>query len=202
MPKVKILSKYLLVAFTCIFSVIFIGKIFAGTSGSVLDFNAGTFKLTGGAILGEVGALYGLIVKNGKVGIGTVVSDSLLAVSGVIESSTGGFKFPDGSVQTTAASGASGTDCITMPPSAPVLPGYTFSKAHILSKNLNSTSCISYPVCTDPRFRTYCPDNNTWVTTNSGTCRNDTCASPCNNNNEFGSVDTFNIVYDYYLYCK
>jgi hypothetical protein len=43
--------------------------------------------------------------KFGKVGIGTDAPGSKLTVAGVIES-TGGFKFPDGTVQTTSASNA------------------------------------------------------------------------------------------------
>ncbi len=44
---------------------------------------------------------------NGNVGIGTETPSSKLAVSGTVESTSGGFKFPDGTVQTTAASGGS-----------------------------------------------------------------------------------------------
>src|SRR6185503_19236520 len=44
--------------------------------------------------------------KNGLVGIGTDTPTSRLTVGGVIESSIGGFKFPDGTIQTTSASGA------------------------------------------------------------------------------------------------
>jgi hypothetical protein len=40
--------------------------------------------------------------SSGNVGIG-IVSNSKLAVGGTVESTNGGFKFPDGSVQTTAA---------------------------------------------------------------------------------------------------
>jgi hypothetical protein len=39
----------------------------------------------------------------GKIGIGTAVPTSLLTVRGMIETTLGGYKFPDGTVQTTAA---------------------------------------------------------------------------------------------------
>jgi len=42
-------------------------------------------------------------IWRGKVGIGTDNPLSLLEVKGIIHSSTGGFKFPDGSIQTTAS---------------------------------------------------------------------------------------------------
>jgi hypothetical protein len=40
--------------------------------------------------------------KFGKVGIGTIAPTSLLTVQGMIETTLGGYKFPDGTVQTTA----------------------------------------------------------------------------------------------------
>jgi hypothetical protein len=43
--------------------------------------------------------------SNGNVGIGTTLPGQKLSVSGTIESTTGGFKFPDGTTQTTAAAG-------------------------------------------------------------------------------------------------
>lgn len=48
--------------------------------------------------------------SGGNVGVGTVSPSSLFTVSGLIESTVGGIKFPDGTVQTTAASGAAGTN--------------------------------------------------------------------------------------------
>jgi hypothetical protein len=44
-----------------------------------------------------------IIKGTGNVGIGTISPSSLLAVNGQIESKTGGFKFPDGTVQSSAA---------------------------------------------------------------------------------------------------
>jgi hypothetical protein len=44
-----------------------------------------------------------VLTAMGNIGVGTVNPSSRLTVRGVIESTTGGIKFPDGSVQTTAA---------------------------------------------------------------------------------------------------
>lgn len=43
------------------------------------------------------------ITADGNVGIGTVLPDAKLTVTGQIHSTTGGIKFPDGSIQTKAA---------------------------------------------------------------------------------------------------
>jgi hypothetical protein len=48
------------------------------------------------------------LVVGGKVGIGTDNPTEMLEVEGTIHSSSGGFKFPDGTVQTTAATGSGG----------------------------------------------------------------------------------------------
>ncbi|MCH8311107.1 MAG: hypothetical protein IIB17_11520, partial [Chloroflexi bacterium] len=48
------------------------------------------------------------ITSDGEVGIGIKDPNEKLAVAGIIQSTTGGFKFPDGTVQTTAASGSGG----------------------------------------------------------------------------------------------
>lgn len=49
-----------------------------------------------------------LSIMGGKVGIGTTSPSSSLEVSGIIHSSSGGFKFPDGTIQTSASSGGVG----------------------------------------------------------------------------------------------
>jgi hypothetical protein len=49
-----------------------------------------------------------VVMPDGKVGIGTSSPGEKLTVAGVIHSTTGGFRFPDGTIQTTAATGAAG----------------------------------------------------------------------------------------------
>jgi hypothetical protein len=59
--------------------------------------------------------------SGGNVGIGTITASYKLTVEGVVYSSTGGFRFPDGTTQTTAASGGipSGTVMLFVQTSAP-----------------------------------------------------------------------------------
>jgi hypothetical protein len=64
------------------------------------------------------------VQDNGNVGIGTIWPAQKLSVAGAIESTSGGFKFPDGTVQTSAASGSgsgsgSGGNSITVTGSNP-----------------------------------------------------------------------------------
>ncbi|HEV8483502.1 MAG TPA: hypothetical protein VGV87_08145 [Blastocatellia bacterium] len=61
-------------------------------------------KWTGSTTLGDSAITES---KAGQVGIGTSSPTSKLTVQGVIETTSGGFKFPDGTIQTTAASGGS-----------------------------------------------------------------------------------------------
>ncbi len=88
-----------------------------GGSGSIL-FQTAPAGITGSTAntLANVMA----ITSTGKVGIGTSSPGSPLSVVGLIESTSGGIKFPDGTTQTTAASGSS---------SGPLLSGRQAFKA-------------------------------------------------------------------------
>jgi hypothetical protein len=67
--------------------------------GTHFSFNSGGDQQPGGINeMMRIGA-------NGNVGIGTTAPGQKLSVAGAIESTAGGFKFPDGSVQSVAATG-------------------------------------------------------------------------------------------------
>mgnify|MGYP001146144294 CR=1 FL=1 len=66
-----------------------------------LDGNTASWRLFNGG-----DRLY--VLNNGNVGIGRATPTSRLEVAGAIHSTTGGFKFPDGTVQTSAATGGGG----------------------------------------------------------------------------------------------
>ena len=72
----------------------------SGGSDFIIESNA-NLSLAAGTI---VGFKMDSVTQN--VGIGVAPNTSKLAVAGVIESTTGGVKFPDGTTQTTAASGS------------------------------------------------------------------------------------------------
>ncbi|MFQ5639339.1 MAG: hypothetical protein ACE5IR_15250 [bacterium] len=59
---------------------------------------------------GNLGDPIATFNNNGNVGIGIRDPNETFQVAGVIHSTTGGYKFPDGTIQTTAAAGGGGAD--------------------------------------------------------------------------------------------
>ena len=79
------------------------------TDTGLLGSNGGLTVGYGGASPSSGGAII-----SGNVGIGTSAPAQKLSVAGVIQSTTGGFKFPDGTTQTTASVVGSAANCVTV----------------------------------------------------------------------------------------
>jgi hypothetical protein len=82
----------------------------ANTTSQIIHRGIGTFSLlaveAANITFSTTNAERVRVVSGGNVGIGNTNPQSLLTVAGVIESTTGGIKFPDATIQTTAAAGA------------------------------------------------------------------------------------------------
>ncbi|MBU2616452.1 MAG: hypothetical protein KKB79_00515 [Nanoarchaeota archaeon] len=152
---------------------------------------------------GEIQGLH--LTLDGNVGVGTTGPTTKLQVAGTIYSTTGGFKFPDGTVQTTASAGGGGSDCVaflgklTNPP-----VGYVMTQGLMTGfGNAAKSSCASK--C-EPKWE--CPPLNTWqpVSIEGRTCR---MRCEVNNNPPTGGdcnyLDwtlTLDPNYGYTIYCK
>jgi hypothetical protein len=118
----------------------------SGSNNTFIGFSAGpgtSTQLTNATAIGAnalVSASNSMVLGDGtiKVGIGTTAPGQKLSVAGIIESTTGGVKFPDGTVQTTAGAGGGGTGTVTSvaagaglsaSPANPITSSGTFSIA-------------------------------------------------------------------------
>jgi len=80
----------------------------SSSSGGIGVYGQNTYSGIGGYFTSVLG--HALITGTGNVGIGTASPGQKLTVAGTIESTSGGIKFPDGSTQTTAATGGGGSN--------------------------------------------------------------------------------------------
>jgi endosialidase-like protein len=74
-----------------------------GNGNGVYGFSPGGNGVFGQSTTGLAGNFLGNVSITGNLGLGVTPSGSKLAVAGLIQSTTGGFQFPDGTIQTTAA---------------------------------------------------------------------------------------------------
>lgn len=72
-------------------------------AGKRITTDSGAVQITGAGGLSIIGS--GGLSVTGNVGIGTPVGASKLEVDGIVHSTSGGFKFPDGSIQTSTTAG-------------------------------------------------------------------------------------------------
>jgi hypothetical protein len=80
------------------------------------------------------------ITSAGNVGIGTTTPAQKLSVAGILESTTGGYKFPDGTIQTTASSGGGGGTITGVTAGTGLSGGGT---AGVVTLNLASNACTA-----------------------------------------------------------
>lgn len=88
------------------------GQSNSGTG--VSGFSSSGAGVRGQSLSGEAGRFEGKVIVNGNVGIGVASPISKLAVAGVIETTSGGVKFPDGTIQTSRGLTSVSTTCCTL----------------------------------------------------------------------------------------
>ena len=75
-----------------------------------------------------------VIDSNGRVGIGTIEPSETLTVGGVIETTTGGVRFPDGTLQTSAAGGGAPVGSVVAWMTSTIPSGYIECDGRTLSR--------------------------------------------------------------------
>lgn len=109
---------------------------------SAVDVRATTWR---GEIQGIASGAAGPLILNpdgGRVGIGTTNPGQPLSVAGTIESTSGGYRFPDGTVQTTAVAVEIVRQSISVD-FGPVGPGVAVAAASLQGAKLGASVSIS-----------------------------------------------------------
>jgi hypothetical protein len=110
------------------------------------------------------------------VGIGTRRPTSMLTVAGTVQSQTGGFKFPDGTVQLTAA--ASGTQGPPGPQGVQGPPGPPVHTSAFCSSNVDLTVANHSPCTGRTMAFQWVPGGSCYTAGDNGSCSGSGASGP------------------------
>jgi hypothetical protein len=143
---------------------------YAPTSGKGLEL----FSLSGNGYIFEydrgTSTFGNLLLYGGNVGIGTTAPSQKLEVAGTIYSTSGGFKFPDGTTQTTAAVAATAFSCTTR---------LVYTTAMTNTVNCNAGEFVTGGGTDASNMITSYPNGNGWTVTTSSLVWKNTYARCC-----------------------
>ena len=161
-----------------------------GFAGLLVNYNNGSYLRAGSASagdlhLGDITTRNVLLGEGGgvNVGIGTTSPGYKLDVAGAVRSSTGGFVFPDGTVQTTAASGGGSVASVFGRSGAVVaatgdytwaqINKQTSSLADLTTRSASDLNAGTVPIARlgvsgIPDATTFLRGDNTWATVTGG----------------------------------
>jgi hypothetical protein len=146
---------------------------------------AGRISTNGGDIEFAPGNLTQMVfTNNGNLGIGVIGPGSKLTVAGLIESTSGGIKFPDGTIQTTVASqgppgpqGPTGQQGLQGPQGAQGPAGPAVHTSAVCVNATSGSNNVCQPrTCSCPSGLVTRVDSPCQVTSDTGSCTANSCA--------------------------
>ena len=138
--------------------------------------NAYSSKPANGHSWSEIECSSSLCINGSSVGIGTDSPGQKLSVAGIIQSTTGGIMFPDGTVQTTASTGKSASNCTTVSVGMGWISGNETGGTATCPAGYYVTGGGAYSRYVETGMQGYPSSNNSWYCYCIG---NTYCAGTC-----------------------